>query len=384
MKNFIATAVLVILNVMAIYAQNRIYGTVTDRNGEPLAGVNIREKGTGNGTVSDKDGRYSFVLKGVSGGNPLIVFSFIGMEQKIVRAKVSDGGETRIDAVLEESLDEIAGVEVVGIGERKEIRDVKQSVVRGGDEALIFYSYNPPEDPKNWVNKEARKNKETRLVHHSTYLDVNPEWLGKPFFIEAEDLKNSNPLAYRNEYLGEEVGTGLNVFTNVELRKIPKEEINRFDNLCEGIDWGYAVDPFVWIKVHYERKYKRLYIFDEIYGTGISNREAIARVDALADPYTPIYADSAEPKSIREFKDAALYVKAADKGPGSVEFGIKFLQGLTHIYIDPHRCPNAWREFSLYELEKDRNGEWKREPPDKDNHAVDGTRYALCKDTLTW
>ena len=129
MKNLIAAAVLVIFNIMSIHAQNRIYGTVTDRNGEPLAGVNIREKGTGNGTVSDKDGRYSFVLKGVSGGNPLIVFSFIGMEQKTVRAKVSDGGETRIDAVLEESLDEIAGVEVVGIGERKEIRDVKQQGV---------------------------------------------------------------------------------------------------------------------------------------------------------------------------------------------------------------------------------------------------------------
>lgn len=129
MKNLIAAAVLVIFNIMSIHAQNRIYGTVTDRNGEPLAGVNIREKGTENGTVSDKDGRYSFVLKGVSGGNPLIVFSFIGMEQKTVRAKVSDGGETRIDAVLEESLDEIAGVEVVGIGERKEIRDVKQQGV---------------------------------------------------------------------------------------------------------------------------------------------------------------------------------------------------------------------------------------------------------------
>ena len=56
MKNLIAAAVLVIFNIMSIHAQNRIYGTVTDRNGEPLAGVNIREKGTENGTVSDKDG----------------------------------------------------------------------------------------------------------------------------------------------------------------------------------------------------------------------------------------------------------------------------------------------------------------------------------------
>ena len=129
MKNLIAAAVLVIFNIMSIHAQNRIYGTVTDRNGEPLAGVNVQVKGTGNGTVSDKDGKYSLVLKEASGGNTEIVFSFIGMEHKTVRAKVSDGGETRIDAVLEESFDEIAGVEVVGIGERKEIRDVKQQGV---------------------------------------------------------------------------------------------------------------------------------------------------------------------------------------------------------------------------------------------------------------
>lgn len=259
----------------------------------------------------------------------------------------------------------------------KEIRSVKQSVIRGGDEALIFYSYNPPEDPKNWVNKEGRKDKPNRLVHHSTYLDVPPEWLGKPFFIEAEDLKNSNPLAYRNEYLGEEVGTGLNVFTNVELRKIPKEEINRFDNLCEGIDWGYAVDPFVWIKVHYERKYKRLYIFDEIYQVGLSNDDAIEQVYKKHSKSVEIVADSEEPKSIDDFENSGLPIRGARKGAGSVSYRTKKLQGLKKIIIDPERCPNAAREFSEYSLELNKDETIKSKFPDKDNHTIDAVRYSL-------
>lgn len=59
MKNLIVTIALVFFNIMAVSAQTRIYGVVADGKGEPLAGVNIQEKGTGNGTVSDKDGNYS-------------------------------------------------------------------------------------------------------------------------------------------------------------------------------------------------------------------------------------------------------------------------------------------------------------------------------------
>lgn len=266
----------------------------------------------------------------------------------------------------------------------KEIRDVKQSVVRGGEDALIFYSYNPPADLTNWVNKEARKNVPHRLVTRSTYLDVNPDWLGKPFFIEAEALKAENPLAYRNEYLGEEVGTGLNVFTNVQLKSITTEEIrNNFFNVCEGIDWGYAVDPFVFIKVHYDRKYKTLYIFDEIYQVGLSNDDAIERVIKKHTKSTEIIADSEEPKSVDDFENSGLPIRGARKGPGSVSYGIKRLQGLTKIIIDPQQCPNAAREFSEYSLEQNKDETVKSKFPDKDNHTIDATRYAL-EDEFTY
>lgn len=258
-----------------------------------------------------------------------------------------------------------------------EVRDVRQSTIRGVNDAIIFYSYNPPADPKNWVNKEARRNKKNRRVHHSTYLDVNPEWLGKSFFIDADDLKESNPMAYRNEYLGEEVGTGLNVFSNVKLRTINQSEIDRFDNINEGIDWGYAVDPFVFTKNHYDRKYQKLYIFDEIYRVGISNNDAIEEVCRLHSGGIEIIADSEEPKSIDDFDNAGLPIRKAKKGPGSVSYGIKRLQGLKEIIIDPIRCPNAAREFSEYAYDQNKDESIKSKFPDKDNHTIDATRYSL-------
>ena len=65
------------------------------------------------------------------------------------------------------------------------------------------------------------------------------------------------------------------------------------------------------------------------------------------------------------------------KGPGSVDHGLKWMQGLNHIYIDPIRCPNAYREFVGYEYEQDKNGNFKSSYPDKNNHAIDDARYAL-------
>lgn len=259
----------------------------------------------------------------------------------------------------------------------KEIRNVKQSVIRGGDNATIFFSYNPPEEPRNWVNKEARRKNPHRYIHHSTYLDVNPEWLGNTFFIEAEELKNSNPLAYQNEYLGEEVGTGLTVFTNVHLEEITDKQIKSFDNVCEGIDWGYSIDPFVFLKIQYERKYKTIYIFDEIYKVGLSNEDAIEEVSKIHCRGVVIKADSEEPKSIDDFDNAGVPIEGAKKGAGSVSYGIKRLKGLHKIIIDPERCPNAAREFVEYSLELNKDETIKTKYPDKDNHTIDATRYAL-------
>ena len=90
---------------------------------------------------------------------------------------------------------------------------------------------------------------------------------------------------------------------------------------------------------------------------------------------------AAEPKSIDEVRGYGLRVVGARKGPDSVEYGIKWLQDLEEIIIDPARCPETAREFSGYELERDREGIFKAGYPDKDNHHIDAVRYA-CEDDM--
>lgn len=270
-----------------------------------------------------------------------------------------------------EELDQFASMD--------EIRNILQSLFRGENKKRIsFYSYNPPKSGRSWVNQEAKMPKPGRRVHHSDYRDVPPEWLGERFLADAEHLKKTNETAYRHEYLGEEVGTGLEVFTNVELRAIGQEEIATFDRIRQGLDFGYAVDPLCFERMHYDRTRRRLYLFAEISGLNLFNRQFWKKAQRFNDVLT--VADSAEPKSIDELRSFGMRIKGAKKGPGSVEFGIKFLQDLEKIIIDPERCPRAAKEFINYALEMDRQGEVKSRFPDKDDHAIDCARYALEDD----
>jgi phage terminase large subunit len=129
--------------------------------------------------------------------------------------------------------------------------------------------------------------------------------------------------------------------------------------------------------MHYDRKYKRLYIFHELYKVGLSNRAAYEHIARENKNNDLVLADSAEPKSINELRQYGLKVRGVKKGPDSVEYGIKFLQSLEAIIIDDERCPETAREFLTYELEKDANGNFKASFPDENNHSIDAVRYAL-------
>jgi len=273
-----------------------------------------------------------------------------------------------------EELDEFGGMD--------EIRMINQSMLRGDDNFIVFYSYNPPKSSNNWVNAEAKLTRPDRLVHHSTYLDVPEKWLGKQFIIEAEHLKEVNETAYRHEYLGEEVGTGGEVFGNVTLRPISEEEINSFSVIRRGLDFGFAADPLAYVVDAYDRKNRRLYIFHELYKYGMSNRNVTKHIMEENINNDLVLADSAEPKSISEMAQYGLKIAGVKKGPDSVDYGIKFLQDLEAIIIDDARCPETAREFTMYELDRNAQGNFRDGFPDHDNHTIDGVRYSLNYDIL--
>lgn len=270
-----------------------------------------------------------------------------------------------------EELDEFEGPE--------KLRSIRQSVVRGGEQFTVFYSYNPPKSQRSWVNDPVQWDRPDTICHNSDYLSVPRQWLGEQFIIDAEHLRDTKPEAYRHEYLGEVTGTGAEVFTNLKNDKITDEEIKSFDRIRRGVDWGYATDPFHYGECHYDKTRKRLYIFYEIHQLRLSNRKAAALIKQR--PYHGEIVCDREPKSIADFWDEGLHARPAKKGPDSVDYGVKWLsEELEEIIIDPDRCPNTWREFYGYELERDANGNLKAEYPDKDNHSIDQTRYALEDD----
>ncbi|MCC8160210.1 MAG: PBSX family phage terminase large subunit [Oscillospiraceae bacterium] len=293
-----------------------------------------------------------------------ILFRGADKVQKLKSTKVTNG---YIRYIWYEELDEFYGM--------KEIRSINQSMMRGGEKFTVFYSYNPPANRRNWVNREAISEREDMLIHKSTYLDVPREWLGEQFFLEAEYLKKLHIDRYRHEYLGEVTGTGGEIFDNLEIRPITREEIDGFDNIKCGVDFGFAADPFVYLICFFHNN--RLYIFDEIYAKGLTNNAAAERIMKKGYADKMIVCDSAEPKSINDLRYFGLRARGARKGPDSIEYGIKFLQGLEKIVIDSARCPNAAREFSEYELERDIDGEFRSVYPDKNNHSIDAVRYAL-------
>ena len=270
-----------------------------------------------------------------------------------------------------EELSEFRGME--------DIRTIKQSVFRGVDRGVTLYSYNPPKSAQNWVNTEALKSVTGRLVHHSTYLDVPKEWLKEAFISEAERLAQSNERAYRNEYMGEVTGTGGTVFDNLVLREISADEISGFSAVYAGMDFGWFPDPLHFVRCAYDPARRRLCIFDEYRTVKTSNADVyrILTEQKQLTAVEEVIADSAEMKSVNDMRSYGMRCIAATKGPGSVRASMRWLQALNEIVIDPARCPEAAKEFSQYEYERTRDGEFVDAYPDANNHAIDAVRYAL-------
>ena len=260
-----------------------------------------------------------------------------------------------------------------------EVRKINQSLIRGGEDFIQFYSYNTPASSQHFVNIEKLIPKDTRLVHTSDYRTVPKEWLGQAFIDEAEFLKSINLKLYENEYLGLMTGTGGNVFENLELREITDEEINNFDYIYQGMDFGWFPDPLAWTKMCYNPSTRTLYIFDEFVVNKMSNEKVwnyLVENKGVSNG-DMIIADSAEPQSIGDSRMYGSSMRGAEKGPGSVDYSMKWLSGLAKIVIDPKRCPVATNEFSTYEYEQDKDGNYISGYVDANNHTIDSVRYGL-------
>ena len=270
-----------------------------------------------------------------------------------------------------EELNELSG--------RDAVRKVLQSVMRGGDKFWVFKSFNPPESRNQWANYDAAHPRTNEIVHRSNYLTAPPSWIGQPFIEEAEYQKEHNPRVYENEYMGIATGTGGEVFSNIIIRNITDDEIKTFDHQHRGVDWGQAASPMVYVAMHYDKHRRTLYIYYEYYKVGASIRQLAEAINTENVFNQEVRCDKAEDRSTKELhNDFDVNAVNARKGPGSRERGMRFLaKDVTHIVIDEKRCPNTAREFLTYALDKDKDGNYKAGYPDRDDHSIDATRYAM-------
>lgn len=240
----------------------------------------------------------------------------------------------------------------------------------------ITITFNPWNE-KHWLKKRFFDNpSEDTLAITTNYL-CN-EWLDESDKNVFEKMKTNNPRRYQVAGLGNwGIVDGL-VYENWKEQEFDIEEIKRIANIesAFGLDFGYTNDPSALFCGLVDRKNMKIYVFDEMYEKGLSNKAIYQNILDLGYAKEHITADSSEPKSIDELRNLGLYrVQAANKGKDSINNGIQYIQDF-EIIIHP-KCVNFLTEISNYTWDKDKFGNKLNKPIDDFNHLLDAFRYAM-------
>lgn len=236
-------------------------------------------------------------------------------------------------------------------------------------------SFNPWNE-KHWLKKKFFDVSNPDILAQTTNYTCN-EWLDEADKRLFENMKINNPRRYNVAGLGNWGITEGLVYENVHIDyQFELTDMVNYKTVC-GMDFGYTNDPTAFFIGFLDEKNKALYIWDELYEKGLTNRMIYDRLVSMGYGKESIVCDSAEPKSIAELRGYGLRAKAAVKGKDSISHGIQYIQGLT-IYIHP-RCVNFTTEIQNYTFDKDKFGNAINQPIDDFNHLMDAMRYALEK-----
>lgn len=252
--------------------------------------------------------------------------------------------------------------------------------IRGTCPAPLFKQWTltfNPWNEKHWLKKrffDAPPNPDILAI--TTNYMCN-EWLDEADMRMFEDMKQRNPRRYAVAGLG---GWGIVdglIYENWKEQQFDIDDIRKRPGVVSafGLDFGYTNDPSTLFCGLLDKDNKQLFVFDEMYEKGMSNKRIADAVEEMGYGKERITADSAEPKSIDELKGLGLRVKPAQKGKDSIKNGIQWIQDL-EIIIHP-RCVNFLTEISNYTWDRDKFGNKLNEPIDDFNHLMDAMRYAL-------
>jgi phage terminase large subunit len=258
--------------------------------------------------------------------------------------------------------------------------DMLDESIRGQVEGDLFkqitITFNPWNE-RHWLKARFFDKEDPDTLAITTNYMCN-EWLDKADFAVFERMKQYNPRRYNVAGLGNWGVIDGVVYERwkeeaFSLKDLPKDAQSAF-----GLDFGYTNDPTALFCGYVSLEQKRLFVWDELYKKGLSNKAIFDEVEKMGYTKERITADCAEPKSIDELKGLGIRrIEGAKKGKDSVNNGIQWIQDL-EIIIHP-RCVNFLLEISLYSWRKDKFGKALNEPEDDNNHLMDAMRYGLEK-----
>ena len=241
----------------------------------------------------------------------------------------------------------------------------------------ITLTLNPWND-RHWIKRRFFDTEDKDILAITTNYKCN-EWLDESDLKVFETMKTHNPKRYRVAGLGEwGVVDGL-VYENVREDRFNKEDVIKNNPNIKpvfGLDFGYTNDPTALFCGLLDLENYKIYVFDELYKKGLSNKNIYKEIEKMGYRKEKIIADSAEPKSIDELKDLGLYrISPAKKGKDSILNGVQFIQNF-EIIVHP-RCVNFMTEITNYQWAKDKFDKAINEPIDDFNHLQDAMRYAI-------
>jgi phage terminase large subunit len=239
----------------------------------------------------------------------------------------------------------------------------------------ITLTFNPWSD-RTWIKKRFFDTPDPDVLAITTNYTCN-EWLSEADRKEFERMKQKNPRRYRVAGLGDwGVIDGL-IYENWKEQWFTLEDLPKDAQTGFGLDFGYTNDPSALFCGFVSLSGRQLYVWDEMYKKGLSNKAINDEVTRMGYSKEQITGDSAEPKSIDELKGYGMRIRGAGKGKkgfSKIE-GIQWIQDL-EIIIHP-RCVNFLTEISQYQWKTDKFGKKLNEPEDGDDHLMDAMRYGL-------
>ena len=238
----------------------------------------------------------------------------------------------------------------------------------------ITLTFNPWNE-RHWIKKRFFDAEDKSDILAMTTNYMCNEWLDEADKKVFEAMKKNNPRRYQVAGLGNwGIVEGV-IYENWREEKFSLDDVRKFRSVF-GLDFGYTNDPTAFFVGFLDLQGKKLYVYDELYEKGLSNKKIFDKISEAGYSKERIIADSAEPKSIDELKTLGIRrITGAKKGKDSVNNGIQWIQDL-EIIIHP-QCVNFLTEISNYTWGSDKFGNKLNIPIDDFNHLMDAMRYAL-------